>query len=103
MAQAVTVTSPLGEGKLIFDKLHGIEELGRLFEIKLELLSLDAALKLDSLVGQNVTITAEFTDDRKRYFNGDVVQFRQVTRTVDKYFCYEAILRPRLWFLTCTS
>jgi len=32
MAQAVTVTSPLGEGKLIFSTLKGREELGRLFE-----------------------------------------------------------------------
>jgi len=103
MAQAVTVTSPLGEGKLIFSTLKGREELGRLFEFKLELMSEDAKIKLDKLVGQNITITVEFTDDRKRYFNGDVIQFRQITKTVDKYFCYEAIVRPRLWFLTRTS
>jgi type VI secretion system secreted protein VgrG len=102
MAQAVTVTSPLGEGKLLFRSLSGREELGRLFEFKLELLSENGALALDKILGQNVTIAAEFPDDRKRYFNGDVAQFRQVTRSVDKYFCYEAVLRPRLWFLTQT-
>ncbi len=103
MAQAVTVTSPLGEGKLLFRSLSGREALGRLFEFKLELLSEDGALKLDKILGQNVTIAAEFPDDRQRYFNGDVVQFRQITRSVDKYFCYEAVLRPRLWFLSLTS
>ena len=103
MAQAVTVTSPLGEGKLLFRSLTGREELGRLFEFKLEVMSPDGAIALDKILGQNVTVAAEFPDDRKRYFNGDVVQFRQITRSIDKYFCYEAVLRPRLWFLSLTS
>ena len=103
MPQSVTVTSPLGEGKLIFEKLTGREELGRLFEFKVELLSDDAAIKLDKIVGQNITIACEFPDGLKRYFNGEVIHFRQLTKTVDKYFCYEALLRPRLWFLTCSS
>jgi type VI secretion system secreted protein VgrG len=103
MPQSVTVDSPLGPGKLIFDKLAGREELGRLFEFKIELLSEDAAIKLDKIVGQNITISAEFPSGTKRHFNGEVVQFRQLTKTVDKYFCYEALLRPKLWFLTCSS
>ena len=109
MAQAVTVTSPLGDGKLLFQKLTGREELGRMFEYKLEVLSKDGALALDKILGQNVTIEAKFPDPedsqktRTRFFNGDVIQFRQITKSVDKYFCYEAQLRPRLWFLTRTN
>jgi type VI secretion system secreted protein VgrG len=103
MPQAVKVTSPLGEGKLIFSTLAGREELGRLFEFKVELYSENAAIKFDDLVGKNITLSIEFPDERKRDFNGDVVWFRQLTKTYDKYFCYEALLRPRLWFLTCTS
>lgn len=74
-----------------------------MFDFRIELLSEDQAIKLDKVLGQNLTINIEFTDERKRYFNGDVVLFRQLTKTIDKYFCYEAVLRPRLWFLTCTS
>jgi len=103
MPQAITVTSPLGPNKLIFQSLQGREELGRLFDFRIELLSEDQAIKLDKVLGQNLTINIEFTDERKRYFNGDVVLFRQLTKTIDKYFCYEAVIRPRLWFLTCTS
>src|SRR5262245_2902295 len=103
MPQAITVTSPLGPDKLIFQSLKGREALGRLFEFRLELLSEDNAIKLDKVLGQNLTISVEFTDERKRYYNGDIVQFRQLTKTVDKYFCYEAVMKPRLWFLSRTS
>jgi type VI secretion system secreted protein VgrG len=103
MPQAVTVTSPPGVSALVFRTLRAREELGRLFEFELELFSENAAIKLADVVGQNLTITAEFTDERKRYFNGDVVQFRQITQQVDKYFSYFAVLRPRLWFLGLTS
>src|SRR5262249_55251190 len=61
-------------------------------------------IEIDKVLGQNLTLTAEFINpDRKRFFNGDVVQFRQTAKSVDKYFCYEAILKPRLWFLTRTT
>jgi len=103
MAQAVTVTSPFGDGKLLFQSLTGREELGRMFHYKLEALSENGALDLNKILGQNITIKAEFPDDRVRYFNADVIQFRQITKSVDKYFCYEAQLRPRLWFLTRTA
>lgn len=103
MAHAVTVTSPFGDGKLLFQQLTGREELGRMFAYKLEVLSENGALALDTILGQNVTIKVEFPDDRVRYFNADVIQFRQLTKSVDKYFCYEAQLRPRLWFLTRTA
>ena len=55
MAQAVTVTSPLGEGKLLFRSLTGREELGRLVEFKLEVMIPDRAIALDKIQGQNVT------------------------------------------------
>ena len=60
------------------------------------------------MLGKNLTVTVEFTDDqdqakKKRYFNGDIVRFRQLTKKVDEDVCYEAIVRPRLWFLTRTT
>src|SRR5262245_10773377 len=103
MPQAITVSGPLPAGKLVFQSLKGREELGRPFEFRVELLSEDQAIKLDQVLGKNLTITIEFTDERKRYFNGDVVQFLQVSKTIDKYYCYEAVLRPKLWFLSYTN
>ncbi len=103
MPQAITISGPPAEAKLVFESLTGREELGRMFEFKLSLLSENKSVKLDDVLGKNLTVTIEFTDDRKRYFNGDIIRFRQLTKTVDKYFCYEAIIRPRMWFLTRTS
>lgn len=103
MAQAMSVTSPLGDGVLLCRRMVAKEQLGRLFEFRLELLSLNASLKLEDLLAQNVTVTCNFPDQRERHFNGDVVQFCQTAESQDRYFCYEAVLQPSLWFLTCTT
>jgi type VI secretion system secreted protein VgrG len=103
MPQAITISGPPADAKLIFESLTGREELGRLFEFKLSLLSENKSVALADVLGKNLTVTIQFTDDRKRYFNGDIVRFRQLTKTVDKYYCYEAVIKPRLWFLTRTS
>lgn len=103
MAQAITVTSPLGDGKLLCSHAVAVEELGRLFEIQLELLSLDANIRLDDILGKNVTIKIAFPDGRERFFNGFVTQFSQIAENRDRYFCYEAVLRPALWFLDHTT
>ncbi|MDX1944391.1 MAG: type VI secretion system tip protein TssI/VgrG [Pirellulaceae bacterium] len=102
MPKAITITSPLGPDKLIFSHFSGWEELGRPFEFKLHVYSEDAAIKLDKVLGQNLTIAIEYPDKRKRHFNGEVIQFRQITETKEKFFQYEAILRPKLWYLTYT-
>src|SRR3569623_1877208 len=98
MAQAFTVKSGAGED-LTFRAMQGREELGRLFEFRVQLLSKKPDIKIDDVLGKNMAITVEFTDERKRIFNGDGVQFRQLTVMIDEDYCYEAILRPRLWFL----
>lgn len=102
MPKAITITSSLEADKLIFSHMEGWEELGRPFEFKLFLLSDDAAIKLDKVLGQNMTVCIEYPDKRKRHFNGEVIQFRHNAENKDKFFCYEAILRPKLWYLTYT-
>jgi type VI secretion system secreted protein VgrG len=82
--------------------MEATEELSRLFEFELEVLSEDHAIKLDDLVGQNVTIRFNMRDDEARYFNGCVSRFAHVG-AVGKYAQYQVVLRPWLWFLTRTS
>lgn len=108
MAQAISISGPPADAKLTFQSFTGREELGRMFEFKLNLLSKNKEVKLDTVLGKNLTVAVEFTDDqdqakKKRYFNGDIVRFRQLTKKVDEDVCYEAIVRPRLWFLTRTT
>lgn len=103
MERAIKVNCPLGPDAFVFRNMTGTESLGRLFEYEIEVLNLDPAVKLEDVIGQPMTIEIEFASKEKRYFHGEVAQFRQLTRSYDKYTCYEAILRPTLWYLTRTK
>ncbi|MDH3376282.1 MAG: type VI secretion system tip protein VgrG [Gammaproteobacteria bacterium] len=78
------------------------EQLGRLFEYKLEMLSEDHNIKVADILGQNVTVRLDLPDDEKRYFNGFVRRFSQVG-VAGRHARYYAEVVPWLWFLTRTS
>lgn len=97
----LAVASPLGNDVLLLRKMTATEELGRLFEYELDLLSGDFAIDHDKVLGQLMTVRLE-TASGTRYFNGAVASFAQVGTWGD-YARYRAILRPWLWFLTRTA
>jgi len=97
--QSMAVTSPLGDDVLLFHSMNVSEQLGRLFQFDLDLLSSDPAIKLQDIVGQNVTVRYTRPDGENRYFNGFVNQFSQAG-THGNLFVYRATLRPWFWFLT---
>ena len=80
MPQAITISGPPEDAKLIFESMTGHEELGRLFEFKLNLLSENKAVKIDDVLGKNLTVTIEFTDDRKRYFRSPPLRNNRPSR-----------------------
>jgi type VI secretion system secreted protein VgrG len=96
------VTSSVEDVEFLFRRMEATEELSRLFEYELEVLSEDHAIKLEDVVGQNVTVRLNVRDDEERYFNGYVSRFGHVG-AVGKFGLYRATLRPWLWFLTRTS
>ena len=98
----IEVTSPLGEDTLLFRRMTGVEELGRLFRYDLELLSEDPAIVLHDVLGQSVTVRLNLAGDETRHFNGYVTDFSQVG-ALRNYTVYRATLRPWLWFLTRTT
>jgi len=98
--RTVAVSSPLGEDVLVFRRMGANEHLSRLFEYRLDLYSKDPAIKLEDLLGQNMTVRLELPfGETPRYFNGFVSAFSQVG-TSGRYAVYRATLRPWLWFLT---
>ena len=99
----VEFTSPLGKDVLLFHHMTAIEELGRLFQFKLNLLSEEPKIKFKDILGQNVTIRLNLPDNQIRYFNGFVSHFRQKETTVDGLSVYSATVHPWLWFLTRTT
>ncbi len=95
-------TCPLGDDKLLFYRLTAREQLGRLFEFHLELLSEDPNIDLKSLLAQPVCVHVEPPEAEKRYFHGMVSHFR-MAGTYGSFAKYQAVVRPWLWFLTRTA
>ena len=96
------VTTPLGEDVLLFHSMSASEQLGRLFQFDLDLLSEDPEIKLKDILGQSVTVLSQRPDGENRYFNGIVSQFSQAGAH-GNLFVYRATLRPWFWFLTRTA
>src|SRR3954469_21619685 len=82
--------------------MQGREELGRLGEYELELLSTDRAVNLDAVLGKSVTVKLELANDKVRTFSGYVTRF-SLAGMHGRYHRYQATLRPWLWFLTRTT
>ncbi|MGC1953446.1 MAG: type VI secretion system tip protein TssI/VgrG, partial [Gammaproteobacteria bacterium] len=102
MPRVMEIATPLGEDVLLFYRMHAHDELSRLSEYQIELLSSRGDVDLDKILGQNVTVKLELPDNKLRYFNGYVTRFAQIGMH-GRYHLYHATVRPWLWFLTCTA
>jgi len=102
LPRVMEIATPLGEDVLLFHGMHAHEEMGRLGECQLDLLSPHADIKVDDILGKNVTVKLALPDDSSRYFNGYVTRFAQ-SGTHGRYHRYSAVVRSWLWFLTRTT
>ena len=70
------VLTPLPFDKLLFYRMTGEEDLGRMFRYELDLLSEDDSIDINQLLGQPIAVRVERRDSerqpRPRYFNGIV-------------------------------
>ncbi len=96
------ITTPLGEDVLLFHRMTAREELGRLSEFQIDLLSTRSDIDLDEILAKNVTVKLALPEGKTRYYNGYVTRFSQMG-TRGRHHLYQAIVRPWLWFLTRTS
>ncbi len=95
----IGLKTPLGEDVLLLRSMTGSEHLGRLSEYELSVLSSEESVKMDDVLGQNVTVRLEVANDQSRFFNGYVSRFAQTGRTAG-YATYQVTVRPWLWLLT---
>ncbi|HEV7801772.1 MAG TPA: type VI secretion system tip protein TssI/VgrG [Burkholderiales bacterium] len=95
------IATPLGND-LLFHRMAAREELGRLGEFEIDLLSPRGDIKPNEILAKNVTVTLELPGEAVRYFNGYVTRFH-VTGMRGRYHLYHASVRPWLWFLTRTA
>ena len=81
---------------------HYTEQLGRLFQAEVDVISESPDINLDQLVGTSATVTVEDADGVPRYFNGLVSRFVH-TGWSGRFASYRMSLVPNLWLLSRTS
>ncbi|MBN3840234.1 type VI secretion system tip protein VgrG [Burkholderia aenigmatica] len=102
MNRVFTLDSPHGDA-LKFHTLDGSDELGRLFEFRIEALADSHSLSLKDMLGKPVTVRIEQQDLSTRYLNGIVARASLAGRRAERYYGYELIVRPWLWLATRRS
>jgi len=98
----IAISSPLGADVLLFHRMHGSEQLGRLSEYRLELLSERNDILIQDVLGKSMSIRLDLPSGEKRYFNGIVTKFCS-TGWHGNLCTYEATIHPWLWLLTRSS
>ena len=103
MARVMEIATPLGRDVLLFFRMHAYDELSRVSEYSIDLLSERNDINLDQILGKKVTVRLELAGGAgERFFNGYVTRFSQGAR-YGRYHRYHATVRPWLWFLTRTA
>ncbi|MES2740892.1 MAG: type VI secretion system tip protein TssI/VgrG [Pseudomonadota bacterium] len=100
--RAVSVSSVLGKDVLLFGSMSGSEQLGRLAEYRVQLLSTKSDIAIGDVLGQTMGIHLDRVDAPTRHFHGLVTRFRCTGWNGD-FASYEAIIHPWLWLLTRSS
>lgn len=102
MNRVFTLDSPHGDD-LKFHTLDGSDELGRLFEFRIEALADSHSLSLKDMLGKPVTVRIEQQDLSMRYLNGIVARATLAGRRAERHYGYELVVRPWLWLATRRS
>src|ERR1035437_11044959 len=94
--RAMEIVTPLGHDVLLFRGMSSREELSRLSEFEIDVLSEKGDIDANKLLGKSVTVRLELHDDSFRCFNGYATRFQQVGLR-GRYHAYHASVRPWLW------
>jgi type VI secretion system secreted protein VgrG len=95
----ISLTTPLGEDKLLLTGFTGHEAISRLFHFHLTALSENTDIDFAQIIGQTVTINVAQSDDSQRQFHGIVSHFACTGKEGDMTR-YELQMVPKLWTLT---
>jgi type VI secretion system secreted protein VgrG len=100
--RSLAIQTPLGPDALMLTAFSGHEELSRLFNYQLELLSEKEDIAAKDIVGSQINFKIALSDDTPRYFNGFVSRF-SAGGSIMGVRNYRAEVVPWLWFLTRTA
>ena len=101
MSNPIVVTTVLDEDVLLFHSMSGNEQLGRLSEFRVQLLSKNGEQSASELLGTPLSLALPLPKGT-RYFHGLVTRF-SCTGWFGDYVSYEAMVHPWLWLLKRTS
>lgn len=101
-SRLIALSTPLAEDELLLEGFVGEEAISGLFDFELYLLSDNAAIAFQDVVGRPATVRILKEDDSVvRHINGVVSQFSQGGKEAG-FTRYRARLVPWLWLLTRT-
>jgi type VI secretion system secreted protein VgrG len=95
----VSVKTALATDVLLFRAMSATEQLGRLSEYRVQLLSTDGTLEIGDVLGKPMSVSLELSGGAARHFHGVVTRFAS-TGWSDGFASYEATVHPWLWLLT---
>lgn len=98
MEQLMEITSPFGDA-VRFETMQAREELGRLAEYDITVLSAKETLLPKDILGQSVTVIHNGLEAGPRHFNACVTRFGLVG-VEGRYFRYRIVAHTWLWLLT---
>jgi type VI secretion system secreted protein VgrG len=98
----LAIGTALGEDKVVLERFSFKEQMGRLFQMEVELAAEDLAVDFDKVVGSNATVRLVTPGGKTRYFNGFISRFMQTEHHLH-FARYRATLVPWCWFLTRTA
>ncbi len=95
----ISLSTPLGDDKLLLAGFTGHEAVSRLFNFQLELLAGAVPIDFAQIIGKNVTISVIQADNTPRYFNGLVNRFA-LSGADTTFTHYQMEVVPWTWMLT---
>ncbi len=105
----IRIATPLGGDELLITGFRGHEEISRLFQFELSLLSHNHSIDFKKVIGGNVTVSIVLENDEERFFNGIVASFSQSSGNIQGerggvvFSQYRATIVPWFWLLTKTA
>ena len=94
----------LGDDALLFRRMQGKEELGRVPEYRVELLRPHASVpfRADQLLGTSATVKLLMTGGGYRFVNGWITAV-ELGGSTGRFDIYRLEMRPWLWYLTLSA
>ena len=98
--ELLNLTTTLGAGAVLIERIEGQEEISELFAFRLEFVAPESGVDYASLIGTNATVKVQSNDAPRRFFSGIITRVRLIkVNAITGATTFEADLRPEIWKL----